>query len=174
MPRCTRSCCLYAGIVHVQCYCGWCVETSYVNTFSGKYIKEICHSYEAQHLSGAHRICQVVSKRMESLFGGNWQTAHKLETNARCQFLKYAILTRHNTYLGHTGLPGRFKEWKACLVEIGQTAHKLETNARANFPWQRTWHINVWENGGRNMPTLIFCGSLWLSGTILRQIQAPR
>ena len=31
-------------------------------------------------------------------------------------------------------LPRRFKEWKACLVEIGQTAHKLETNARANFP----------------------------------------
>ena len=31
-------------------------------------------------------------------------------------------------------LTRRFKEWKACLVEIGQTAHKLETNARANFP----------------------------------------
>ena len=31
-------------------------------------------------------------------------------------------------------LPRRFKEWKACLVEIEQTAHKLETNARANFP----------------------------------------
>ena len=31
-------------------------------------------------------------------------------------------------------LPRRFKEWKPCLVEIGQTAHKLETNARANFP----------------------------------------
>ena len=31
-------------------------------------------------------------------------------------------------------LPRRFKEWKACLVEIGQTARKLETNARANFP----------------------------------------
>ena len=30
-------------------------------------------------------------------------------------------------------LPRRFKEWKDCLVEIGQTAHKLETNARANF-----------------------------------------
>ena len=30
-------------------------------------------------------------------------------------------------------LPRRFKEWKACLVEIGRTAHKLETNARANF-----------------------------------------
>ena len=34
-------------------------------------------------------------------------------------------------------LPRRFKEWKACLVEIGQTAHKLETNARANFPYPR-------------------------------------
>ena len=32
---------------------------------------------------------------------------------------------------GTQDLPGRFKEWKACLVEIGQTAHKLETNARA-------------------------------------------
>ena len=31
-------------------------------------------------------------------------------------------------------LPRRFKEWKACLVEIGQTTHKLETNARNNFP----------------------------------------
>ena len=35
---------------------------------------------------------------------------------------------------GTQDLPGGFKEWKACLVEIGQTAHKLETNARANFP----------------------------------------
>ena len=31
-------------------------------------------------------------------------------------------------------LPRRFKEWKACLVEIGQTARKIETNDRANFP----------------------------------------
>ena len=31
-------------------------------------------------------------------------------------------------------LPRCFKEWKACLVEIGQTAHKLEINACANFP----------------------------------------
>ena len=31
-------------------------------------------------------------------------------------------------------LPGRFKEWKGSLVEIGQTAHKLEKNAHANFP----------------------------------------
>ena len=36
--------------------------------------------------------------------------------------------------LGTQDLPGRFKEWKACLVEIGKTAHKLETNARANIP----------------------------------------
>ena len=35
---------------------------------------------------------------------------------------------------GTQDLPGRFKEWKDCLVEIGQTAHKLETNAVANFP----------------------------------------
>ena len=35
---------------------------------------------------------------------------------------------------GTQDLPRRFKERKACLVEIGQTAHKLKTNARANFP----------------------------------------
>ena len=33
-------------------------------------------------------------------------------------------------------LPRRFKEWKACLLEIGQIDHKLETNARANFPME--------------------------------------
>ena len=70
--------------------------------------------------------------------------------------------------------PGRFKEWKACLVEIGQTAHKLETNAGANFPMPENLAYQFMENGGRNMPTLIFLCSLWLSGTILRQIQAPR
>ena len=32
---------------------------------------------------------------------------------------------------GTQALPFRFKEWKACFVEIGQTDHKLETNARA-------------------------------------------
>ena len=45
-------------------------------------------------------------------------------------------------------LPRRFKEWKACLVEIGQTADKLETNAGAYFPMAETWHINVWRMGG--------------------------
>ena len=42
---------------------------------------------------------------------------------------------RGTTHIWSTkDLPRRFKEWKACLVEIGQTAHKLETNARATFP----------------------------------------
>ena len=57
-------------------------------------------------------------------------------------------------------LPGRFKEWKACLLEIGQTAHKLETNARANFPMAENLAYQCMENGVRNMATLIF---LWLT-----------
>ena len=43
-------------------------------------------------------------------------------------------------------LPRRFKEWKACLVEIGQTAHKLETNARANFPMAENLAYQCMEN----------------------------
>ena len=65
-------------------------------------------------------------------------------------------------------LPRRFKEWKACLVEIGQTAHKLETNAGAYFPMAETWHINVWRMGGRNMPTLIF---LWITVAFRHNIE---
>ena len=61
---------------------------------------------------------------------------------------------------GTQDLPGRFKEWKACLVEIGQTAHKLETNARANFPMAENLANQCMENGERNMPTLII---LWLT-----------
>ena len=60
---------------------------------------------------------------------------------------------------GTQDLPGRFKEWKACLVEIGQTAHKLETNAHANFSMAKNLAYQCMENGWRNMPTLIF---LWL------------
>ena len=44
-------------------------------------------------------------------------------------------------------LPRRFKEWKACLVEIVQTAHKLETNARANFPMAEYLSYQSMENG---------------------------
>ena len=61
---------------------------------------------------------------------------------------------------GTQDLPGRFKEWKACLVEIGQTAHKLQTNAHANFPMAENLANQCMENGERNMPTLIF---LWLT-----------
>ena len=57
--------------------------------------------------------------------------------------------------LGTQDLTGRFKEWKACLVEIGQTAHKLETNAHANFPMAENLAYQCMENGGRNMPTWI-------------------
>ena len=57
-------------------------------------------------------------------------------------------------------MPRRFKEWKACLEEIGQTAHKLETNARANFPMAEKLAYQCIENGGRNMPTLML---LWIT-----------
>ena len=49
---------------------------------------------------------------------------------------------------GTQDLPHRLKEWKACLVEIGQTAHKLETNARANFPMAENLAYQCMENGG--------------------------
>ena len=46
-------------------------------------------------------------------------------------------------------LLGRFKEWKACLVEIGQTAHWLETNVRANFTMAEYLAYQCMESGGR-------------------------
>ena len=54
--------------------------------------------------------------------------------------------------LGTQDLPGRFKKWKACLVEIGQTAHKLETNASANFPMAENLAYQCMENGGETCP----------------------
>ena len=68
---------------------------------------------------------------------------------------------------GTQNFPGRFKEWKACLVEIGQTAHKLETNAHAVFPMAENLEYQCMENGGRNMPTLIF---LWLTVAFIYKI----
>ena len=112
---------LYAGIVHVQCYRGWYVETGYVNTILGK--------------------------------------LHKL---------KYAILTRHNTYLGHTGFARSFQRMESLFGGNGQTAHKLETNARANFPMVENLAYQCMENGGRNMPTLIF---LWLTVAFRHNIE---
>ena len=48
---------------------------------------------------------------------------------------------------GTQDLPGRFKEQKACLVEIGRTAHKLETNAHANFLMADNLAYQCMENG---------------------------
>ena len=45
-------------------------------------------------------------------------------------------------------LPRRFKEWKACLVEIGQRAHKLETNARTNLSMAENLAYQCMENRG--------------------------
>ena len=61
---------------------------------------------------------------------------------------------------GTKDFPCRYKEWKACLIEIGQTAHKLETNAITNFPMAENLAYQCMENGGRNMPSRIF---LWLT-----------
>ena len=48
-------------------------------------------------------------------------------------------------------LPLRFKEWKACLVEVWQTAHKLETNASAKFPMAENLAYQCMENGGEKI-----------------------
>ena len=65
-------------------------------------------------------------------------------------------------------LPGRFKEWKACLMEIGQTARKLKTNAHAKFPMAENLADQCMENSGRNMPTRIF---LWLTVALWYNIE---
>ena len=69
---------------------------------------------------------------------------------------------------GTQDLPVRFKEWKACLVEIGQTAHKLETNARANFRMAENLAYQCMKNGGRKMPTLKL---LWLTVAFRHNIE---
>ena len=69
---------------------------------------------------------------------------------------------------GTQDLPGRFKECKACLVEIRQIGHKLEANARANFPMAKNLAYKYMENGGRNMPALIF---LWLTVAFKHNIE---
>ena len=70
------------------------------------------------------------------------------------------FLRRTTPIWGTQDLTGRFKEWKACLVEIGQSAHKLETKAHANFHMAENLAYQCMENGTRKMPTGIF---LWLT-----------
>ena len=62
--------------------------------------------------------------------------------------IKYAILTRHNTYLEHTGFATSFRRMESLFGKIGQTAHKLETNARANIPMAENLAYQCMENGG--------------------------
>ena len=69
---------------------------------------------------------------------------------------------------GTQGLTCRFNEWKACLVEIGQTTNRLDTNARTNFHMAENLAYQCMENGGRNMPTLIF---LWLTVAFRHNIE---
>ena len=66
------------------------------------------------------------------------------------------FLRRTTLIWGTQDLPGRFKEWKACLVEIGQTAHKLGTNAHAIFHMAEKLAYQCLEDCGRDMPTWIF------------------
>ena len=82
--------------------------------------------------------------------------------------IKYAILRGTTPIWGTQDLPGRLKEWKACLLEIGQTAHNLETNVRANLPMAENLAYQCMENGGRNLPTLIF---LWLTEAFRHNIE---
>ena len=70
------------------------------------------------------------------------------------------FLRRTTPIWGTQDLPGRFKEWKACLVKIEQTAHKLETNDLPNFPMAENLAYQCMQNGGRNMPMRIF---FWLT-----------
>ena len=60
-------------------------------------------------------------------------------------------------------------------MEIEQTARQLETNAHANFPMAENAAYQCMENGGgETCPHWQVCGSLCVSGTMLRQNQGPR
>ena len=60
-------------------------------------------------------------------------------------------------------------------MEIEQTARPLKTNAHANFPLAENAAYQCMENGGgKNFPHFHVCGSLCVSGTMLRQSQGPR
>ena len=60
-------------------------------------------------------------------------------------------------------------------MEIEQTARQLETNAHANFPMAENAAYQCMENGGgETCPHWQVCGSLCVSGTMLRQSQGPR
>ena len=56
-----------------------------------------------------------------------------------------------------------------------QTARQLETNAHANFHMVENAAYQCMENGGgETCPHWQVCGSLCMSGTMLRQSEGPR
>ena len=63
---------LFAGIVQVQCYCGWYVETGYVNTILGKLHKIKCAILTRRKTYLLHTGFARSFQSMERLFGGNW------------------------------------------------------------------------------------------------------
>ena len=77
---------LYPGIVHVQCYRGWYVETCYVNTIIGKLhkLKYVILTKHNTYLgqTGFARSFHT----MESLFGGNWANSSLVRDKCPCQF----------------------------------------------------------------------------------------
>ena len=68
------------------------------------------------------------------------------------------FLRRITPIWGTQDLTGRFKEWKACLVEIGQKAHKLETNAHANFPMAENLAYQCMEKHAHADISVAHCG----------------
>ena len=84
------------------------------------------------------------------------ETGYVNTTLGKLHNLKYAILTRHKTYLGHTGFAMSFQRMEGLFGGNWATAHKLETNALANFPMAENFAYQCMENGGRSIPTLIF------------------
>ena len=77
---------LYAGIVHVQCYRGWYVETDHVNTILGK-LHKIKYAILTRHNTYlGHTGFDMSFQRMDSLFGGDWTNSSSVRDKCPCQF----------------------------------------------------------------------------------------
>ena len=63
---------------------------------------------------------------------------------------------------GTQDLPGHFKEWKACLVEIGQTAHNVRDKCPCQFSHGRELGISMygewWEKHAHSDIFVAHCG----------------
>ena len=77
---------LYAGIVHVQSYRAWYVETGYVNTILVK-LHKIKYAILTKHNTYLGNKGFAMSfQRMECLFGGNWANSSLVRDKCPCQF----------------------------------------------------------------------------------------